>query len=223
MSLGSAAAAGGYRTLSAVSADPPNRKKILQAALHCVALYGPDRLSMAGVAETAGVSRGTVYKYFANSDALIAALAEYVRDRFEAGVIAAMQTEGDIRQKLVQIIDGRMDAETRDAVMRLRQLQPSFTLNFLTTHTLDFVQVYEDALREEFEDGGLPLGLHEFAEILCRVVIAETLLMDDHAHVKELVLTLWDAISANRSTTDVTRALTSPKGRPRTATRRRAR
>jgi AcrR family transcriptional regulator len=206
-----------------VPADPPNRKKILQAALHCVALYGPDRLSMAGVAETAGVSRGTVYKYFANSDALIGALAEYVRDRFQAGVIAAMHTEGDTRQKLVNIIDGRMDAETRDAVMRLRQLQPSFTLNFLTTHTPDFVQVYEDALRDEFEEGNLPLGLHEFAEILCRVVMAETLLMDDHAHTQKLVLTLWDAISANRSVANVTPARSSPNGRSGAPTPRRPR
>jgi AcrR family transcriptional regulator len=180
---------------SAVPDHPPKRKKILQAALHCVALYGPDRLSMAAVAEAAGVARGTVYKYFANSDDLIRALADYVNETGRAGISKATLVEGDTREKLVAIIDGRMDSDTRDAVMRLRQLQPSFTLNFLTAHKADIVKAYEDALRSEFEGANLPIQLSQFAEILCRVAIGETLLMDDRAFIKDLVLALWDAIT----------------------------
>jgi AcrR family transcriptional regulator len=193
------------RIIDGVPTEPPNRAKILRAALHCIALYGPNRLSIAGVAQQAAVSRGTVYKYFANGDALIDAVAEYVRDRFGAGVAEAARHDdhGDVRARLVRIINARMDPETRDAVVRLRELQPTFTLEFVSAHVPDFVKVYEDALRGEFESADLLISLHDFAEIMCRIVISETLIMDDRARVTRLVLALWDSVVAASLNQDV--------------------
>lgn len=49
------------------------RERLLEAAAGCVARDGLAALSMAGVAEEAGVSRPTVYRYFADRGALLEA------------------------------------------------------------------------------------------------------------------------------------------------------
>ena len=57
--------------------DPPlpgaARERLLEAAARCVARDGLPALSMAAVAEAAGVSRPTVYRYFADRGALLEA------------------------------------------------------------------------------------------------------------------------------------------------------
>jgi len=53
------------------------RERLLEAATRCIARDGIDGLSMAGVATEAGVSRPTVYRYFADRRALLEATLFY--------------------------------------------------------------------------------------------------------------------------------------------------
>jgi AcrR family transcriptional regulator len=63
------------------SGDPPlagaARERLLEAAARCAARGGLAGLSMAAVAEEAGVSRPTVYRYFADRRALLEATLFY--------------------------------------------------------------------------------------------------------------------------------------------------
>jgi AcrR family transcriptional regulator len=61
------------------------RERLLQAAETCYARLGPSRTKMTHIAQEAGVHRTTVYSYFPNRDAVLAAC--FVRA--VAGVIAA--------------------------------------------------------------------------------------------------------------------------------------
>jgi len=74
-------------TTAAVSA--PDR--ILDAAERCMARYGL-RVSMRDVAAEAGLSRGSVYRYFADRDALVAAVLERTADRFVGAAAAEVDT-----------------------------------------------------------------------------------------------------------------------------------
>jgi AcrR family transcriptional regulator len=58
--------------------------RILDAAERCMARYGLRRVSMGDVAAEAGVSRGSVYRYFPDRDALVDAVLERTADRFVA-------------------------------------------------------------------------------------------------------------------------------------------
>jgi AcrR family transcriptional regulator len=58
--------------------------RILDAAERCMARYGLRRVSMGDVAAEARVSRGSVYRYFADRDALVEAVLERTADRFVA-------------------------------------------------------------------------------------------------------------------------------------------
>jgi AcrR family transcriptional regulator len=174
--------------------DSRTRTKILQAALHHIALFGEDKLSMSGVADEASLSRGTVYRYFTNREQLLDALAEFVRERFQSGVTGAAEGGGDTRDKLRRIFAGSIDDETRLAVRRLRELQPAFTLTFLTSHMPDFSAVFKAALLPDFAGKDLRLTIDEFVELLTRMSVGTTLFGDDPELIERLVLTLWDAI-----------------------------
>lgn len=59
---------------------------ILAAARRAIAAKGPGRLTLSEVAAAAGVSRPTLYRWFPTRDALFAALTEYERTQFDAGL-----------------------------------------------------------------------------------------------------------------------------------------
>jgi AcrR family transcriptional regulator len=191
--------------------DSRTRTKILQAALHHIALFGEEKLSMSGVADEASLSRGTVYRYFTNREQLLDALAEFVRERFQSGVTRAIEGGGDTRDKLRRIFAGSIDQETRLAVQRLRELQPAFTLTFLTTHMPDFNAVFKAALRDDFEGRDLRLGIDEFVELLTRMSVGTTLFGDSPELVERLMLTLWDAIQPAENRNGRTAAIKAVK------------
>ncbi|HZR80963.1 MAG TPA: TetR/AcrR family transcriptional regulator [Candidatus Binatia bacterium] len=68
----------------------PTAARILEAGERCVRRLGLQRVSIADVAAQAGVSRGSVYRYFPDRDSLVEAVLERSARRFvqssEAGV-----------------------------------------------------------------------------------------------------------------------------------------
>ena len=65
--------------------------RILDAGERCIRRLGLQRFSMADVATQAGVSRGSVYRYFPDRDALTGAVLERTARRFVASSEAAVR------------------------------------------------------------------------------------------------------------------------------------
>lgn len=72
----------------AAGEDPAKRKQILDGARRAFMKFGFDAASMNDVTREAGVSKGTLYVYFANKEELFAAMIESERAAF----VAAMRT-----------------------------------------------------------------------------------------------------------------------------------
>jgi AcrR family transcriptional regulator len=72
------------------SADESTRTKILEAALECFMQLGIAKTSLHDVARAADVSRGTVYRYFAERQALIDATIELRAQKYYADAAAKM-------------------------------------------------------------------------------------------------------------------------------------
>ena len=67
-------------------------ESILEAARLAMAERGPGKLTLSAVANAAGISRPTLYRWFPTKDDLLAALSAYEEERFDVGlqqVIAA--------------------------------------------------------------------------------------------------------------------------------------
>src|SRR6202035_5930441 len=84
--------------------DPPGavygatEERILSAALGLVGRRGVKRLGMQEIAEAAGVSRGTLYRYFPSKDHVLTGAADYDERRFSVGldeVLGAVQAPED--------------------------------------------------------------------------------------------------------------------------------
>lgn len=72
------------------AADGTVRQRLLRAALEVAAVHGIARLSIGDVARAAGLSRQTLYKHFANKQALVAeVVADEARAMIDAVVAAA--------------------------------------------------------------------------------------------------------------------------------------
>jgi AcrR family transcriptional regulator len=177
-----------------VSEDNGTRTKILRAALEYVALYGRDRLSMSGVAKSANLARGTLYRYFANVDELLEGLGEFVRAGFKQRIAAAALAGGGPAEKIARLAEGRIDSETWVVVRRLREYQPAFTVEFLTSHMPDYVNAFTEAFAEDFVDGRHTMSLPDFADILARIMLSETLLNDSPATTRKLSMSFWEAV-----------------------------
>jgi AcrR family transcriptional regulator len=69
----------------------PSRERILEAAEAFLRRHGLRRLSMGEVARAARLSRGSVYRYFRERDALVEAVLERAADRFVASSLPAVR------------------------------------------------------------------------------------------------------------------------------------
>ena len=90
--VGAGTVAPGERTFS------PMEERILTAALGLIGRRGVRRLGMQEIAEAAGVSRGTLYRYFPSKEYVLAGAADYDEVRFSSGldeVLAATRSPED--------------------------------------------------------------------------------------------------------------------------------
>ena len=65
-------------------------ERILTAGLELIGRRGVRRLGMRELAEAAGVSRGTLYRYFPSKEHVLAAAAAFDGQRFTDGLDAAL-------------------------------------------------------------------------------------------------------------------------------------
>jgi AcrR family transcriptional regulator len=87
-------------TASAPQLRNDTRARILEAAFERVAEFGLARLTMDEVARRAGVSRQTVYRYYASKDQLVMALVLREEEKFLDGIREAFARDPDLNRAL---------------------------------------------------------------------------------------------------------------------------
>lgn len=83
--------------------DEEARKRIIDATLRCVERRGPAQASLSDVADSLGITRRTVYRYFSGADELFATVAEVALGGFVARIEAAT-AELDVGEQLVEVV-----------------------------------------------------------------------------------------------------------------------
>jgi AcrR family transcriptional regulator len=155
---------------------PATRDRILEGALAALGRVGPRRLTMSDVSERAGLSRGTVYRYFPTKEDLLAVLAEYEQDRFSEGLRRAL-AEGPEEPTLAAVVEYIVGYLCQHpALPQMIDVEPEFVLAFLRRQMPVFHRITEELL------GGLManarpvreglLTVPELDELLLRVVLS---------------------------------------------------
>jgi AcrR family transcriptional regulator len=180
--------------------DRDTKQRIARAALDRLAVVGPDRLTVAGVAQHAGLSRGTVYRYFAGRDDLVQAVTSHLAEQLDELLATNVDATG-AGSDMARVLDARLHPTTRKSVEMLRELQPAFTLEFATANHDAFVALVETTLRRLY--GGrptMPIDIGSLAELVARVLEVETLCKLDRARTRRLLLALSQLIEAKPAT-----------------------
>ena len=95
------AEAGVKRGRPAAGQDPVKRKQILDGARRVFIDMGFDAASMNDITREAGVSKGTIYVYFANKEELFEAIVEEERGSIFNNLYGALESGDDLRETLI--------------------------------------------------------------------------------------------------------------------------
>ncbi|WP_419847901.1 TetR/AcrR family transcriptional regulator [Candidatus Poriferisocius sp.] len=76
------------------------RERIVSAGYKMLLQFGENKTSMGDIAEAAGISRGTVYRYFGDRDQLLDAVIEYSAHRYWDAVDARIDDSMSLAEKL---------------------------------------------------------------------------------------------------------------------------
>jgi AcrR family transcriptional regulator len=156
---------------------PETRDRILEGALLAMGRVGLRRLTMGDVSERAGLSRGTVYRYFPTKDDLLAVVAEYEQDRFSSGLRAALAGVPPDELRLELVAEYIITYLRRHpALTSMIETEPAFVLGFLRRQLPVFNQITEEILApvmrnaRPVREGWVTVA--ELNELLLRVVLS---------------------------------------------------
>lgn len=112
--------------------NPRTRTRILDGALQAIAHHGLSKLGMSDVSAHAGVSRGTLYRYFPSREKVLQSLAEVERERFQQRVGEALRSAppGGARLRVALQHVARY-VDEHPAIRRLIESEPAFVLRYL--------------------------------------------------------------------------------------------
>jgi AcrR family transcriptional regulator len=156
---------------------PATRDRILEAALLAMGRVGLRRMTMGDVGDAAGLSRGTVYRYFPTKEHLLEVVAEYERDRFADGLrgwLVGVPTDelglDDVAEYIITYL------RQHPALTLMVDTEPAFVLGFLRHQLPVFHQITEELLGPVMANAlsvkeGWVTG-HELNELLLRVVLS---------------------------------------------------
>lgn len=157
------------------------RGKILAGAVIAVSRQGVKKLAMGDICEAAGVSRGTLYRYFSTKDDVLEAMSEYVSLTFEEGVVEVARRATEPLAILRAVLEFHfLQARQSD---RMLEVEPLYALQFLRSHFPRHIAAMKKALAPVFEyvesEAGAPVNQDLIAQILIRMELSTLLVPPD--------------------------------------------
>jgi AcrR family transcriptional regulator len=167
-------------------------ERILTAALELIGRRGVRRLGMQELAEAAGVSRGTLYRYLPSKEQVLAAAADYDAQRFSDGLDAVLATADSPEDRISAFMSYSFDFIRTHPCRPLFESEPGFVMSYLLDHLPalreELVWRLGDALDAVPAVASGSLGKEELADVIARLfasswIIPET---DDASLVQSL-------------------------------------
>jgi AcrR family transcriptional regulator len=138
------------------SARRRTEERLLAATLQAVARHGLAKLAMADVSAYAGVSKGTAYRYFPDTEAVLRALGRREAERFERQVWEAIERapRGEERLRVALDYVERLGRE-HPLIQRLPETDPGVVLTSLRERFADIRDAFQRLFGPLLEDTAL--------------------------------------------------------------------
>jgi AcrR family transcriptional regulator len=150
------------------------RERILEAALDVLACSGTRRLSLSDVANTARVSRPTLYRWFPSKEALLEAFGVYEQQKYDAGIAGAVAgLDGEAR--LDAILRFIVEFQRFYSLRRIVDVEPEHVVYHMTR----VMPIMRDRLLPHFPgpDGFI------VATVVTRIALSHALIPDDDSEL----------------------------------------
>jgi AcrR family transcriptional regulator len=129
----------------------PTEERILSATLRLLGRRGVKRLGMQEVSEAAGVSRGTLYRYFPSKDQLLQSVAVFDEHSFTEGLAAALAACADPVDRMRAFVAFAFDYIRTHPARALFETEPGFVLGYLLVHLPKLQAALLDQLGDAFD------------------------------------------------------------------------
>jgi AcrR family transcriptional regulator len=183
------------------ASDADTVSRILDGALRVAARKGIRKLSMSDVSESAGVSRGTLYRYFSSKEDVLTGMADHILSRWEQHVRAAVEAKPRRADRLRVVMDAIIGyAQTAPDSSEILRVDQEYGLALLQRNFPDTVRIVADFLEPVIEDAAVVQARvitgPELAEIMLRIAMAGFLV--PATRTKQLgkrVANVWDFLN----------------------------
>lgn len=174
----------------------PTEERILTAALGLIGRRGVRRLGMQEISDAAGVSRGTLYRYFPSKEHVLTAAADFDAVRFSAGLDEALASVGN-GPRLGAFLSYVFEFIRTHPARSLFETEPGYVLSFLLDRLPSMRR--ELAVRLGRDVDAMPavrdgrLSREEVADLIVRLFVSSWIVPEtDHgALVRALESTLY--------------------------------
>ncbi|BCQ07389.1 HTH-type transcriptional regulator BetI [Mycobacterium heckeshornense] len=130
-----------------MAASSDTHTRILDGALSALARRGVRKLSMSDVGAEAGISRGTLYRYFRDKGELLDAIAGHVQSALQEQLRAAVEERPDLQDRVRVVVESIVYfGHTHPEAVQVISLEPGFGVEFVRQVFPEFVAVVEELL-----------------------------------------------------------------------------
>lgn len=159
---------------------------ILDATFRVLVDKGASKLSVRAVCNEAGISRGTLYRYYASKEELIVAAAGYLRDQTDRAVNAAVDGIDDPQERFAAFLKYTLanfetegSSQLAAGASKLLETEPTFLLNYFGDNFAYFKNRVTEAMNPVYDSWDKSLGVdldrNLISEMFVRFALSETL------------------------------------------------
>lgn len=182
-------------------ADPVVTKATTQArifdgALHALARQGPRKLAMSDIADEAGLSVGTLYRYFKNKDELMRSLGDHFVEKLQSVLQQTIEDNPRPADRLQIVVDLMLRFWLENpATVQIGQLEPGFVLDYIKRVTPKLSTVLHDAVEPVLKDSTAVLSgsvtVDEVVDLIVRMAVSHYFMpSNDYREFRDVLVVL---------------------------------
>jgi len=135
-----------------MAANSDTLSRILDGTLLTLARRGVRKLSMSDVGNQAGISRGTLYRYFKSKEELLDAIAVHVEKGLLDELVQAVERRPELDVRVQVVVEAMVYfSKTHPEAIQVIAVEPGFGIDFIRQVFPEFVVVAERLLTPALE------------------------------------------------------------------------
>ncbi|NDJ88133.1 MULTISPECIES: TetR/AcrR family transcriptional regulator [Mycolicibacter] len=179
-----------------MAANSDTLARILDGTLSALARRGVHKLSMSDVGTAAGISRGTLYRYFKSKDQLLDAIGEHVQRSMQEELRSAVEQRPELSERVQVVVEAILYfRQTHPEAVQVITVEPGFGVDFVRQVFPRFVTVTEELLTPALEQSPAvrsgELTSAELSELILRAAASTFFIpTDDLDEVSRMITAL---------------------------------